>query len=430
VSEDRRLPLRRYLLKFKVRRGISQKFFFLSLSSYHAYPGGEYVEYSSKVADFLSETLEIKRQLTSFYDIRKHPTISLTTILCSVFLMPFFSLRSLLALDSLARSNRYKRLFDCKRKMVVSDSTIARVLRWIMPSQTKVFLLSLASHFDRLGLLEKTLEPGGTPRRIGIIDGSVMGGHYHVTFSLHGSIDYPVLIEDQQRHGKELPVALELIDTAHEQLGDCFPDLILFDSLYFNANTFRKVRSKDAHLLIKGSNPEFRAVLQDAQFLFEHDVVSGVETAGGFDDERLCRWSMKKTSGEFAGYPIQIAHLVEDYPTRTKNALAEGWIVSTDLSLSSSSLREAAHLRWHIENNVFKRISHLTGTKRFYFKDPRRFYSMLRLLFAALAAFDAYICIMRQSEREFKRFVDGTKETWKNIFSRLADQLEDAAFSW
>ena len=388
------------------------------------------MKYSRKVADFLSETLEIKRQLKTFYDIRKNPTISLTTILCSVFLMPFFSLRSLLAIDSLARSNRYKRLFNCKRKMVVSDSTIARVLRWVIPDQPKMFLLSLVSHFDRLGLLDKALEPGGAPRRIGIIDGSVMGGHHHVTFSLHGSIDYPVLIEDQQRRGKELPVALELIDKAQEHLGECFPDLILCDSLYFNTNTFRKVRSKGAHILIKSSNPEFRSVLQDAQFLFEHDVVEGVETDSGFDYVRLCHWSMKKTSGEFADYPIQIAHLVEDYPKRTKNAHCECWIVSTDISLSSLSLREAAHLRWHIENNVFKRISHLAGTKRFYFKDPRRFYSMLRLFCAALATFDAYICIMRNSEREFKRLMDGAKETWENIFSRLQDQLEDAAFCW
>ena len=83
-------------------------------------------------------------------------------------------------------------------------------------------------------------------------------------------------------------------------------------------------------------------------------------------------WSMKKASGEFAGYPIQIAYLVEDYANRPKDALAEGWIVSTDLSLSSLFLREAAHLRWHIENNVFKRISYLAEAKRFYVKDPAK----------------------------------------------------------
>jgi hypothetical protein len=413
-----------------VRRGISRKFFFLSLSSYFAYPGGEYVENWTKVADFLSQRLKIKRQLASFYDIRTRPTIPLATILCAVFLMPFFGLQSLLSLDALARCRAYKKLFNCKRKMVVSDSTIARVLRWLIPEQPKRFLLSFASHFDQLGLLEKALEPHGIPRRIGIIDGSVMGTHRHVTFSLHGSIDYPVMIEDQHTRGKELPVALALIDEAHKQLGSCFPDLILCDSLYFCTNSFETVRSTGAHILIKSSNPEFRSVLQEARFCFENDVVTTVETDSGFDDERFCHWSMKKTSGEFAGYPIQIAHLVEDYPKRTKNAHCESWIVTTDLSLSSLAFREAAHLRWHIENNVFKRISHLAGTKRFYFKDPRRFYAMLRLFCAALAALDAYIYMLRHSPRDFKRLLNGIKPTWKNIFSRLADQLEDAVFNW
>jgi hypothetical protein len=247
---------------------------------------------------------------------------------------------------------------------------------------------------------------------------------------LHGSIDYPVLVEDQETRGKELPVAKDLIDEARKRLGKCFPDLILVDSLYFCESVFHTVRSHHAHILIKSSSPEFRSVLKDAQFLFENDVVSGVETASGFDYERMCHWSMKKTSGEFAGYPIQIAYLVEDYPKRTENTHSECWIVTTDLSLSFLSLREAAHLRWHIENHVFKRISHLAGTKRFYFKDQRQFYSMLRLLFAALAAFDAYICIMRKSAQDFKRLIDGAKPTMKNIFSAVADQLEDAVFRW
>ena len=88
-----------------------------------------------------------------------------------------------------------------------------------------------------------------------------MGGHHHVTFSLHGSIDCPVMIEDQHRRGKELPVALEVIGEAKKHLGSCFPDLILCDSLYFNTNTFEKVRAAGAHILIKSSSPEFRAVL-------------------------------------------------------------------------------------------------------------------------------------------------------------------------
>ena len=75
-------------------------------------------------------------------------------------------------------------------------------------------------------------------------------------------------------------------------------------------------------------------------------------------------------------------------------------------------------------------MSHLAGTKRFYLKDSRQFYTLLRIFCAALAAFDAYICSLRNSGQEIKRLLDGMKPTWKNIFSRLRDQLENAAFSW
>jgi len=352
--------------------------------------------------------------------------------------MPFYGMTSLLALDRQARMSSYMKLFDCSMKLpgtdhiVVSDTTIARVLRWLGEKKSRGFLLSFVARFDELGLLEKALAPLEKPRRIGIIDGSGMGGHFHVTLSLHGSIDCPAIVEPAAGKGKELPTAYKVIDEAYEQMRPYFPDLLLCDSLYFNANTFKSIRNKGAHVLIKSSNPDFRTVLQDAKFLFDHkdSVLTPIRTDSGFDDERWCHWNIEIASGEFAGYPVLVAHLVEDYPKRTKNAHTECWIVSTDLSLSSSSLREAAHLRWHIENNVFKRLSHLTGTKRFYFKDPRRFFTMLRIFLAAVASFDALICILKHSGKEFKRLLNGQKFTWKNFFSRLQDQLECADFRW
>ena len=77
-----------------------------------------------------------------FSDIRRHPFIRLQAILMSLFAMPLCGLASLLSNDREARTERYKRLFGCQRKMVASDSTLARVLRWLDPQQVKAFLLS------------------------------------------------------------------------------------------------------------------------------------------------------------------------------------------------------------------------------------------------------------------------------------------------
>ncbi|GAG12094.1 unnamed protein product, partial [marine sediment metagenome] len=217
------------------------------------------------------------------------------------------------------------------------------------------------------------LAPDDRSRRVGILDGSQMGQHHVVAFDLCAQADYPPMLSYSYSRGKELPVAKQI-------LGDSFRELFLLDSLYFNQPFFDCVRSKGAHLLIKSDEPSFREVLVDAKFVFENkkDLVVPVEEKHGFDDIRVCSWRIEKTSGEFAGYPIQITHLLEDYPKRKKNQHRECWIVTTDLTLLPEEIREAAHLRCHIENNGFKRLSHHTATKRFYFKDPKPFFTLLR----------------------------------------------------
>ena len=91
--------------------------------------------------------------------------------------------------------------------------------------------------------------------------------------------------------------------------------------------------------------------------------------------------------------------------------------------LSCGEIREAAHLRWQIENNVFKRMSHLCGTKRFWSKDQRAYFTMVRLFAAAVAAFDAFISIVRADPQMYNQIMKGAKFTWKNFFSQLEEQL-------
>jgi hypothetical protein len=73
-------------------------------------------------------------------------------------------------------------------------------------------------------------------------------------------------------------------------------------------------------VLLKSDETSFREVLVDAKFVFENkkDLVVPVEEKDGFDDIRVCSWRIEKTSGVFAGYPIQVSHLLEDYPKRKK----------------------------------------------------------------------------------------------------------------
>jgi hypothetical protein len=379
----------------------------------------------------LKQKLGIFTKIEQITDIRKNPEISLHNIIMSILLMPFYNIKSLLALDCLARKKHFKRLFNCERKMVASDSTLDRALNWLYTTEIIDFQEALIPVYKAERLQRKQFDKNSGYKSAGIIDGSCMSNHYLSAFVLSGKTEYPLLIEDCEKRGKELPVSEVLLDKAKKILGKDFPQLILVDALYFNVNSFRRVREKNSHILIKCKEPEFREVLKDAQFVFnaKDEVVDNIVMANGFDSQRMCSWKIKITSEEFAGYPIKIAHLIEDYLLEKEDkSHIECWIVTTDLSLTPNEIREIAHLRWHIENNVFKRLSHLVGTKTFYFRDPKPFYNLLRLLCLALAIYDILIYSLQSSPKFFKKIRNGIKPTWKNIFSQLDELLYDGIF--
>jgi IS4 transposase len=120
---------------------------------------------------------------------------------------------------------------------------------------------------------------------------------------------------------------------------------------------------------------------------------------------------------------VQVVQRKEYYPKRKRERNTCCWIVSTDMELSLEELREAAHQRWQIENNVFKRISHLAGTKRFYFKDPRQFFNLLHFFFAALAVLDCILALLWDHPHLFRALRAGIKDTWRNLFSRIREVL-------
>ena len=158
--------------------------------------------------------------------------------------------------------------------------------------------------------------------------------------------------------------------------------------------------------------------------------VERISSSSDFDEQRWCSWVVERTSGEFANFALQVVRLTEHYPKRSRNREVVTWIVTTNLGLSCSQTRETAHLRRQIENNVFKRMSHLCGTKRFWSKDPRAYFTMARLFAAAVAAFDAFISIIRTDPSRYNRIMNGAKFTWKNFFSQLNELLPPQGSHW
>jgi len=383
--------------------------------------GGDYEMESQRIARLTRDAFLKEPLFEGFTDIRKRPQIRLQAILMSLYTMPLFGRRSLLSNDRQARSSHYKKLFGSQRKMVASDSTFARVLKWLYPQQVKQFLLGFLAKFEQRDMLRKRLSAKGRLRRLGILDGSYMGGHWLVTLCLAGKIDNPVMVERCDHQGQEQLVARKMMQAAEKVLGKLRPELWLLDALYFNRNTIAIARGQQAHVVFKFKDADYRTVTADASNLFQH--FGGDEELSGWDSERGCRWKLRKTLDRFAHYPVQVVHLIETYPKGRGNRTVTSWIVTTDLELPLEEVREAAHQRWQIENGVFKRISHLAGTKSFYFKDHRQFFNLLRLFFAAMAVLDCIMWLLRAHTLLFAALRFGIKDTWLNVFSCIDEVL-------
>ena len=126
--------------------------------------GGELVGYEAKLATFFRDTVRIPQILESFSDIRKHPRIRLRDILMCVFLMPVWGMTALLRLDYHLRTPKQLRLFRCPegKKIVISDTTIARVLRWIDPEQSSETLFAPCSALNAKGTAAASAHTQGT----------------------------------------------------------------------------------------------------------------------------------------------------------------------------------------------------------------------------------------------------------------------------
>ena len=90
-----------------------------------------------------------------------HPRIRLKDIFVSVFLMPYWGITALLRLDYHLRTPQMLRLFRSpkNKKVVVSDTTITRVLTWLNAQDSRGALLAPLTTLNKEGLLQLRLAP-------------------------------------------------------------------------------------------------------------------------------------------------------------------------------------------------------------------------------------------------------------------------------
>lgn len=377
-----------------------------------------------RTAAQLIEKFDLYTRLRRFHDIRTNPSIALPTILVCVVLMPVLYLPSMLAVDRYARRKQMKWLFGSARRLVVSDSTVRRALGWLSGRELQRCLRSVIDSLDARRMFRVRLARSRPKRRLAIVDGTYMSGHWIAVLALTGKITVCAQLRRCRGRGWERHEGRHLIEAA-ATLGPARPELMLLDALYFDIRTVELIRRADMHVLIKSEQADYRSVTADAE---NHINACGADIAeSDYDGERLCRWWVEITGGSFAGHQVQVARLTERFSASEE--VRQCWITTTDLCLSPAELREAAHRRWAIET-YFKQLNASTSTKRFALRDPRAFTAMLTLVCIGAALSDAARALIARNPRLARRFLDGEKPTRETWMMRLVECLPEGVFAF
>lgn len=385
---------------------------------------------SRTLTALIRKKIKLPQKADIFSDIRVTPLIPLKNIVMAFCYTVFLGYKSILGFDGAGRTKAVRRLFGPRLddwEMVCSDSTMQRVARWLSESESRDFLQSFIGLAKEAGHDRVVLAPGAAPRRLGVADGSYMGGHYVCVLAIVGAgMTYPWEIRSCPGRGHELSTAKSIIRSLPDDQFKRPCDLLLYDFLAFNAPFIKEARQKGLHVLIKGSSPEFRDVLKGALATFESGQPDFFDTHAGFDEKRLSAWTMQETNDTFADVPVRVIRITE---RPAKGQKKESWILTTDFTLTPIEIREASYLRWSIENDVFKKLSAQAGTKRFHAKDSHAFLIMLMLFCAALVAFQLALTILFAWDSHFKTFWGGVKRTYRNLLVRLPEEFEDQVFA-
>lgn len=302
---------------------------------------------------------------------RKSPEIETATVAESVAIGAALGVASLRQLDQTLREAGIRRALRSSRQRVASDTTVSRVCDVMKTSEIRQHLKGVWQSVRREGLLG--VEIAGRRCRVGIIDGSFMGGQYASVMMEAGEIPVPVSVVRYPKRGKELVASGILLRHLKGQAGrGCF-DYVLDDGLYANEPywvTCDEVGVK-AVVKLKPEEADRLLILKDARGLFDASKrLPGVEYVEGMDTHRGCAyhvWAVGDLEWSTSGRRLKVARVREKWLKGPyQGQTLEFWVISQDPTLDAVTLRRLAHLRWFIENNGFRAFNEQAHTKHVF----------------------------------------------------------------
>ena len=322
-----------------------------------------------KLMATLEREFPLRRWKAQMSDSRPRPQIPAGTIAQLVVEMVPRMQPSLLAVDQSARLPEIRAHHGSRRRLVASDSTIERSLRGFNLPVLHRVLWELGRCLRSRRELELTL-PSGARATVGIVDGSAWGSDFGSVLLLTGDgLDAAVGYQMSAGQCQELATTRALLAEAVEWYGQGWVQYVVVDGLYFTEEDLqRSCQQWGQHLVVKTTEQETLAVLQDAAGLFfaEGGPLQGVEVVEGCDEVRQESYRILGCGGFcWHGLTLKVAY-VSEHPIKPRAGRQEKpfWVVTTDEGLSLEDMRFLAHRRWHVENNGFRTLNQLVGSKR------------------------------------------------------------------
>lgn len=308
--------------------------------------------------------------------------------------------RSLLALDQRLRLAPFREVFACKRKSVVSDSTLRRSLEgWDldMLRRTTGAVHAKARAEKRLTFHFAT----GRSCRPCIADGSGFGKLLACALVCVGDkLTCGLDIEPMRKRGTELAATRRMMERAIQTMGESFATHLLYDGLMADRIDFRSAISLwKMHLVVKTEDTRLEPIAWAKDLFADIHSASDAEDSGvvitkGVDEFRNVEyevWGVRGVTWTDLEFPLNVARVVE-IPLKGENAGQPQtfWVLTTDLTLLPSELRELAHLRWRIENNLFKSLNARVGSKRGYIRNRHVRLALLLIWFFGWTIFQTF----------------------------------------
>jgi len=123
-------------------------------------------------------------------------------------------------------------------------------------------------------------------------------------------------------------------------------------------------------------------------------------------------------------YPLKVAWVREEKlkPRPDENPIEEFYVITTRLDLSAEEMRQIAHYRWQIENNVFKRLNSLIKSKNVHTHNFSTFNILLHLWVMGLCLLQIFN-IAYIKDKQWTQ--DKVRKTWKLFLKRIELSLLD-----